>query len=433
MAALPAEECGSISILEEETGGGKTEAALARFVKLFETGLVDGLYFALPTRTAATQIHRRVQAAVSRAFWTRRRWCSPVPGYLMVDDVSGERLAPFDVLWNDSDAERFRYRGWAAENAKRYLSGAVVVGTIDQVLLSSLMVSHAHLRATALLRHLLVVDEVHASDAYMGRILEHVLQRHRAAGGHALLLSATLAGEARFRLLNPGVPSARPGLQEAKRKSYPLLSHRGAEARGIPVPPAGRNPSSRRRRQTRDEPTGSREAMALDAAAQGAKVLVIRNTVTDCVATQLALETAAAASDRTQLLFACQHVPAPHHSRFARADRAALDAALEARLGRTRPDGGCVVVATQTVQQSLDIDADLLLSDLCPSDVLLQRMGRLHRHARPRPESFGTPETLVLVPDRIWASELRNRVRPAGPTASAASTTICESSRPRGA
>ncbi|CAG0963323.1 partial CRISPR-associated endonuclease/helicase Cas3, partial [Gammaproteobacteria bacterium] len=162
---LPADTDGSITVLESETGSGKTEAVLARFVHLFEKGLVDGLYFALPTRSAASQMHRRVLEAAQRAFVQPPPVVLAVPGYLRVDDAEGQRLPHFEVLWPDRD--RFRYRAWAAENPKRYLVGCIVVGTIDQVLLSSLMVGHAHLRASALLRHLLVVDEVHASDAYM--------------------------------------------------------------------------------------------------------------------------------------------------------------------------------------------------------------------------------------------------------------------------
>jgi CRISPR-associated endonuclease/helicase Cas3 len=97
-------------------------------------------------------------------------------------------------------------------------------------------------------------------------------------------------------------------------------------------------------------------------------------------------------------MFSCSGALAPHHSRFARSDRGALDRALEARLGKERPDRGCIVVATQTVQQSLDIDADVLFTDLCPMDVLLQRIGRLHRHARRRPESFGTAQAFIVTP-----------------------------------
>jgi len=201
---LPCDGAGSVALIEAETGSGKTEAALARYVRLFHAGLVDGMYFALPTRTAATQIHRRVFQAVVRAFpdaASRPPVVLAVPGYIAVDDRSACQLPDFKVLWNDDPNERCRFRGWAAEHPKRYLVGPVVVGTIDQVLLSTLMVSHAHLRATALLRHLLVVDEVHASDAYMTALLREVLGNHLRAGGHALLMSATLGSSARQRLL----------------------------------------------------------------------------------------------------------------------------------------------------------------------------------------------------------------------------------------
>lgn len=90
-----------------------------------------------------------------------------------------------------------------------------------------------------------------------------------------------------------------------------------------------------------------------------------------------------------------------HHSRFSRDDRPLLDAAVEARLGKHRSAGACVIVGTQTLEQSLDIDADYLITDLCPIDVLLQRIGRLHRHQRPnsdRPASFSRAQVLVLSP-----------------------------------
>ncbi len=123
-----------------------------------------------------------------------------VPGYLRVDDQEGQLLTQFDFLWPDADQRKNRHRTWAAENSKRYLAGSVVVGTINQVLLSTLVVGHAHLRATSLSRLYLVVDEVHASDTYMTTLLDRVLAFHLALGGHALLMSATLgtAAQARF-------------------------------------------------------------------------------------------------------------------------------------------------------------------------------------------------------------------------------------------
>lgn len=396
MLTLPVDDPSSITILECETGSGKTEAALARFAALFSAGAVDGLYFALPTRTAATEMHSRVYKAVQGGFRVPPPVVLAVPGYLRVDEAEATKLPHFKVLWPDQD--RFRYRAWAGELPKRYLAGCVVVGTIDQVLLSSLQTSHAHLRATSLLRQLLVVDEVHASDAYMTRILEEVLGRHVRAGGHALLLSATLGGEARLRLLDPGKPVNVPPLAEAAQAPYPLISHAG-RARFELTPNAAQ---IRKHIKLGIEPwleTPEETAVsALKAARAGAKVLVIKNTVADCIETQEALEQSAAANGDMQLLFTCARVKAPHHARFARVDRQALDGALERQFGKQREQGGCVVVATQTVQQSLDIDADYLITDLCPMDVLLQRLGRLHRHERTRPVGFEATTALVVVP-----------------------------------
>ncbi len=405
---LPLATDGSLAILEAETGSGKTEAALARYVRMFHAGLVDGLYFALPTRTAATQIYRRVHEAMVRAFPqedSRPPVVLAVPGYLSVDEQEGRRLARFEVLWNDNEQERFRFRGWAAESSKRYLAGSIVVGTIDQVLLSSLMVSHAHLRASALLRHLLVVDEVHASDAYMTHILEHVLRRHLNAGGHALLMSATIGAATRQRFLRLLAPELTlPPLDAAAGEPFPAISYGAVQSRPNCIAVrATEVTKSVQVERAPDIDVPERIALqALEAAAGGATVLVIRNTVVGCLATQAAMESLAHVRDQTQLLFRCQGLAAPHHSRYAKEDREALDKALEGAFGKRRDSGsGCVVVATQTVQQSLDLDADLMLSDLCPMDVLLQRVGRLHRHrGRGRPSGFRQPRVVVLVPDQ---------------------------------
>ncbi len=398
MLELPHDQEGSITILEAETGSGKTEAVLARFVSLFEAGLVDGLYFALPTRSAATQMHRRVYESANRAFAKPPPVVLAVPTYLRVDDAEGRRLPHFEVLWPDSD--RFRHRAWAAENAKRYLAGCIVVGTIDQVLLSALMVGHAHLRATALLRQLLVVDEVHASDAYMTRILEEVLARHRSAGGHAILLSATLGSDARTRLLDPGEGTPPPALADAEATPYPLISHRAGDDHRVAVSSDSVERAIHLNIRPWLENPEELAGEAVAAGMRGAKVLVIRNTVNDCVKTQIAVERLAERHDLRRFLFTCNGFAAPHHSLFARPDRQALDRALERRIGKDRPDGACIVVATQTVQQSLDLDADVLLTDLCPSDVLLQRLGRLHRHRRSRPAGFEKPRAFVIVPPR---------------------------------
>ncbi|MCB9492553.1 MAG: CRISPR-associated helicase Cas3', partial [Dehalococcoidia bacterium] len=412
---LPSAECGSLVVLEAETGAGKTEAAFAHYLRLLQRGLVDGLYFALPTRTAATQIQRRLTMAAERAFpdeSTRPPVVLAVPGYVKVDDVMADVSAPpaaallprFEVLWPDDERERMRYRGWAAENPKRALAGGIVVGTIDQVLLSALIVRHAHLRAASALRQLLVVDEVHASDTYMNRILRTVIEHQLDAGGHVLLMSATLGASALGTLLTSSRSPAVPPLAAARTRPYPLVSALdGLHWREHPVSVEGyRKAVSATCRPWLDEAeTIAREALAF--AARGACVLVIRNTVAGCLQVQGALEALADEQDRRELLFACAGQAAPHHSRFAREDRRSLDDAVEAAFGGDveRPRRPVVAIATQTVQQSLDLDADVLVTDLCPMDVLFQRIGRLHRHgARSRPPGFESPSVIVVTPEQ---------------------------------
>ena len=120
-----------------------------------------------------------------------------------------------------------------------------------------------------------------------------------------------------------------------------------------------------------------------------------------------------AAGEDSGLLFSVNGVATLHHSRFAPDDRGLLDDEVERRLGKERGPGGMVVVGTQTLEQSLDIDADLLITDLCPMDVLLQRIGRLHRHNRDdRAEGHETPTCIVLVPDSPDLSPLLQRSGP---------------------
>jgi CRISPR-associated endonuclease/helicase Cas3 len=314
-----------------------------------------------------------------------------VPGYLQVDDVEGRRLPGFEVLWPDDERERYKYRGWAAEAPKRFMAGAIVVGTIDQVLLSGLATSHAALRSTALLRQLLVVDEVHASDAYMTLLLEGVLDMHLRSGGHALLMSATLGSSARERLLACARGHRDPEtVGEAIRCPYPALTDGDS---WLPIPPSLEPKEVSHQLAPIASDYSSIAQHAVRAARAGARVLIIRNLVADCIKTQRAVE--AAAHTMPELLFRCANVPAPHHSRYAREDRVALDRALETQFAE---QAGRIVVATQTVEQSLDLDADLMITDLCPMDVLLQRVGRLHRHRRVRPQGFENPTLVVLTP-----------------------------------
>lgn len=397
-----------LAIIESATGSGKTEAALWRFARLYDAGRVDGMYFALPTRAAAAQIYERVNLFRKRLF-TAADAPEPVlavPGYIRSGDLKGKRgLQRYEVWWDDHATDR---RRWAAESAKRFLAAQIAVGTIDQAMMAALKVRHSHMRAACLARNLLVVDEVHASDAYMRRILEALLDAHIGAGGYALLMSATLGSDACHRLLTRSRKSDMepPSIDDAVKAAYPSVATAGYGIRS-----AGEN--DRRKRVVMEVLPAMQNfertaQLALQAAKAGAKTLVIRNTVRNAIATQQAIERAA--GDDADALFACNGKRTLHHSRFAAPDRHMLDAEIEALLGKDTPSKGCVVVGTQTLEQSLDIDADILITDLCPADVLLQRIGRLHRHSlRDRPDGYGQARCIVLTPSNADLSPLLSR------------------------
>ncbi len=397
-ASMSDDSLGPLVILESETGSGKTEAALWRYVHLFQAGLVDCLYFALPTRVAATQLYQRVQDTLKR-LWPE---CPPLalralPGYIAADGEEAKALPDFKVQWSDHPDDQKAHQRWAAENSKRFLAAPVAVGTIDQALLGALQVRHAHLRYATLARSLLVADEIHASDAYMTVLLERLLKTHLNCGGQALLLSATLGSSARSRYLalapeGQSKPQQKMLFDVACAVPYPAIS----DSHGIRATP-GSGRSKKVSWAARDIIAAPEQVaeLAIEAARQGAKVLIIRNTVPAAIATLEALEKLVPNLD---WLFSIKGVRTLHHSRFSRQDRPQLDAAIEEQLGKARPEGALIVVGTQTLEQSLDIDADFLITDLCPMDVLLQRIGRLHRHTNKRPKAFEAAQVAVLTP-----------------------------------
>ncbi len=385
-------------VLEAETGSGKTEAALWRYAQLFAAGRVDALYFAVPTRAAAAQLHRRVDAAAKRLFGhADPQAVLAVPGYLRAGGTSGTALPNWKVRWDDDDGadERRVEARWAAEDAKKYLAAQIAVGTVDQAMLGTLLVKHAHVRAASLSRSLLVVDEVHASDRYMGVIQKRLLDHHLGVGGYAMLMSATLGSSARSNWLGHRPPT----LAEAIATPYPAVWTDRATA-----PQSSQSPVAREKSVAMEVvPSMAPDVTAqhaLELARRGARVLVIRNTVTRAIETLEALEAIAEERDR-DLLFRVGGVATLHHSRFAPTDRMLLDRTVEQALAtdRNRPPGGKIIIGTQTLEQSLDICADHLITDLCPVDVLLQRIGRLHRHDLPRPSGFEKPRCQVLVPE----------------------------------
>ena len=208
-----------------------------------------------------------------------------------------------------------------------------------------------------------------------------------------MLMSATLGSIARCKWLGQ---RSIPTFTEAVSAPYPAVwGESVAEPRGT----AGESRQKVVAMQLHAPWSAEAAAdAAVQAARGGARVLVIRNLVSAAVETWEAVQ----ATGHTELLLHVADGPALHHGRFAPEDRKLLDRAVESALSSDmdrRAPGGVIIIGTQTLEQSLDIDADLLITDLCPADVLLQRIGRLHRHRLPRPAGFERPRCIVLVPE----------------------------------
>jgi len=380
---------GRVVVAEGPTGTGKTELALGRFAKLRRAGAVDGMYFGVPTRAAAKQIHERICEDVNAIFDDPPPVVQAVPGYIKADDEHGIRRG-FDVYWDGEESRR----NWAAEQSKRYTAAPIAVGTIDQVLLAMLETPHAHMRMGGLLNSFLVVDEVHATSTYMAEILKDVVRVHASAGGHALLMSATVQSSTRNAFLGRSAPDLDEAIEDTP---YPLVVSREDEEEPD-VPERLRKPVEIEIRTAEDPDDAFRDAVA-EHAHEG-RVLGIRNTVGGARDVQNALT--------CDTLRVCGY-SVSHHSRYAQPDRDELDEALVDLYGEDNKDGDetLATIATQTVEQSLDIDADRMVTDLVPMPVFLQRLGRLWRHPkRTRPDAFDSAKCLVIVPDTKLADYL---------------------------
>jgi CRISPR-associated endonuclease/helicase Cas3 len=280
---------------------------------------------------------------------------------------------------------------WLAESRKRVFLGQIGICTVDQVLISVLPVRHRFVRGFGLGRSVLIVDEVHAYDTYMYGLLEEVLRKQKEASGSAILLSATLPDRQRRQLC--GIVSAsldQPGV----KAPYPLItcitggtitnfeldSAQLPEEITVKIEPI---------RISAMEPDENLCSRIIAAAAAGAQVAVVCNLVD--VAQGLARDLRSMTSIPVDLF----------HARYCYSHRREkeLDAIQHygPKGGRTE---GRILVATQVIEQSLDVDFDWLITQLCPVDLLFQRIGRLHRHDRQhRPIGYEIPLCTILLPE----------------------------------
>ena len=386
---------GDLVFAESPTGSGKTELALGRYLEMRKAGGARGLYFAVPTRAAAKQLHGRVHEAVQDTFEDPPPVVQAVPGYAKFDDERAIGRDEWTVQW-----ERDDLRGWAAETSKRYTASPIAVGTIDQALLSMLESSHAHMRMVGLSGGMLAVDEIHSLSRYMKDVLRRLLDVHFEAGGKALLMSATVGAETRSLFLEEETP----GLEEAKKTGYPYVASRAREDGKEPgFPDKLRKTVDLDVRVAEDPDAAFKSAVE----SQTGRVLGIRNTVGGARSVQKSIE-----ADTLE----ARGKEVAHHSRYAQPDRQLLDQAVEDAYDKDSDVDQITTIATQTVEQSLDIDSDVLVTDHAPTPVILQRIGRLWRHPiRTRPPGIEKARCIIIAPKASFPRWLTSEGEAYGP------------------
>ena len=367
-----------ITIIEDIPGSGKTESSIYLTSKIANEYQKSGFYFALPT------------AATSNQMWSR------------LNDVFGRYNIPsfrlmHGMAWSVVDSLRDDRSKYGSEDeigenwlhpARKGLLSQFAVGTVDQVMMAVLTIRFRALRMLGLTNKVLIIDEIHAYDAYMSTIIERLLEWCCTLKIPVILLSATLPEKKKKAYIEAYTAKEVDNLSS----EYPLVSYVTANGEyyqkacesykhyeyGIHLLPILNNLD-----KTADE--------ALKLISEGGNLCLMMNTVSDAQKIFKLLEEKCE-SDVKLLLY---------HARFKAMDRAKVEKEclrIYSGSGQERPLKS-ILVCTQVVEQSLDVDFDILMTQICPIDLLVQRMGREWRHNLARPHKMAGPETYILTGD----------------------------------
>lgn len=368
-----------IYLLEDVTGAGKTEAAIMLAYRLMAQGSAAGFFIGLPTMATANAMYRRV-AQVYRKLFAGNANLTLAHGFKTLVEEFAASILPADQPEQDvaqlDETATARCTAWLADHSKRALLASAGVGTVDQALLAVLHSKHQSLRLLGLFNKVLIIDEVHACDPYMQGVLEVLLEFHAHTDGSVILLSATLPSRMKQALLDAYArgrnQAAAPTLSSA---AYPLATRWHDSQSSLLEDALTSRPNVSRTVQVHYEADDEKVFAHINVALQqGQCVGWIRNTVADAIAAYERLSHTVPHEKIT--LF---------HARFALQDRLGKEAQVLGYFGgdsKQQDRQGRLMISTQVAEQSLDVDFDVLITDLAPIDRVLQRAGRLQRHIR---------------------------------------------------
>ncbi len=387
----------SLLILEAPTGIGKTETALYLADSWLQQNAGRGLYVAMPTQATSNQMYGRIGDFLDHRYPDTKINYHLVHGQAAWQDKFKKRIE-LQTVGDDKDrTTAVQAESWFTPR-KRTLLAPFGVGTVDQTFMSILQTRHFFVRLFGLSHKVIIFDEVHAYDTFMSTLFERLLTWLNAIGASVIILSATLPAETRRRLVE-----AYSGKTLTQSGEYPSLTIGAPNSEPtlieLPKPDnvivqldwdVGREP---------DDILGYLQ----EKLANGGCAAVICNTVRRAQDIYRALDGARQAGALNilkddLLLF---------HARFPPVWRKDIEQKVLAKFGKPDKDNPtprphkAIVVATQVIEQSLDLDFDLMLTDLAPVDLIIQRAGRLHRHQRSAEERHNLPRRLVIIPPEM--------------------------------
>jgi CRISPR-associated endonuclease/helicase Cas3 len=377
----------ALVILEAPTGIGKTEAALYLADHWLQESGGRGIYIAMPTTATSNQMFERTAQFLAHRFPHALVNLQLIHGQALLDDsYLALRLAQI----GDEDTGRVAAMQWFT-SSKKALLAPFGVGTVDQAFLSVLQSRFFFLRLFGLEGKVVIFDEVHAYDTYMSALFERLLGWLRAVGASVIILSATLPDAARRRLA--AAYSNQPDISTGDIPPYPRITIQTPESMVVqPLP----------------KPPEISRTIAIDWLERTPEVIVqyLQQRLKDGGCAAVICNTVARSQQIYQTVKEAAIVPSEDcilfHARFPFAWRKEIEDRVLARLKRdgNRPEKA-IVIATQVIEQSLDLDFDLMISDLAPVDLLIQRAGRMHRHTRPsRPSRLSTPVLAICCPEQ---------------------------------
>ena len=379
-----------IYILEAPMGKGKTEAALYSSQILANKNGLGGMFFGLPTQATANGIFTRLKE------WGEKQSSEARLSIELAHSAADLNDDYFSIKENTEEDynESGLYVNKWMNGSKKTLLPTFVTGTVDQLLMAGLTRKHVMIKHLGIAGKVIIIDECHAYDAFMNVYLDKVLAWLGSYRTPVIILSATLPASRRAELIEDyaGKHKLKSDSESWRISSdYPLLTwYDGSQVGASKIPYSDNNKNINMSRISDEDIVKELQLKLQNGGCAG----IILNTINRSQQMYQAIKNAFPDAE-VQL----------YHKRFCSPDRASKEKYLLEKIGKPRSDKNTwdrccgeklIVIGTQVLEQSLDIDFDFLITDLCPIDLLLQRIGRLHRHSRKRAPNVSIPCCAVL-------------------------------------